>query len=263
MRENKAIEERVSRELQAHSVNDVLKESYALKNRFHHIWSYKSRLNLFSDMNSYLKDITDKDILDVGCGRGDFSINYLRSAARVSGIDITPEYILDANNKAKNLDLFNYSFKVMDAHYLDYNENTFDIVIGEGILHHLEAKQALNEMWRVLKPNGRLLFVEPLADNPLLKIFRLLTPKARTKDEKPFTGTDVERVIDPNKWLIQNKFCGIIEAPISIFTSLTMPKHPNNLLLQYAHKIEEFSHKKNILPFWNQYILFNLIKKDD
>ena len=39
-------------------------------------------------------------------------------------------------------------------------------------LHHLDKLEAINSIYRVLKPGGRLVFKEPLADNPLLKIFR-------------------------------------------------------------------------------------------
>ena len=81
----------------------------------------------------------------------------------------------------------NFNFRVMDAHKLEFEENKFDLVIGNGILHHLDKLEAINSIYRVLKPGGRLVFKEPLADNPFLKIFRYFTPKARTVDEEPFS----------------------------------------------------------------------------
>ena len=63
----------------------------------------------------------------------------------------------------------------------------FDIVYGTGILHHLEINKCLNEIHRILKPDGNLLFVEPLGTNPLINLYRKFTPNSRSKDEHPFT----------------------------------------------------------------------------
>ena len=56
-------------------------------------------------------------------------------------------------------------------------------------------------------------------------------------------------------------FCGILEAPVAMFTSIVMPKSPQNFLLNSAHKLEEWINKKGYFKAWNQYILFSLIKR--
>jgi hypothetical protein len=53
----------------------------------------------------------------------------------------------------------------------------------------------LGEIRRVLEINGRMLFMEPLADNPLLKLFRFLTSKSRTTDERPFYRADLRQMV--------------------------------------------------------------------
>ena len=55
----------------------------------------------------------------------------------------------------------------MDAHDLQFEDGTFDFVYGDAILHHLNMVPALDEIFRVLKPNGKILFVEPLDVNPV------------------------------------------------------------------------------------------------
>ncbi len=78
----------------------------------------------------------------------------------------------------------------MGAEKLEYDDDSFDIVFGFAILHHLELKHALSELHRVLKPGGYAIFAEPLEGNPGLKLYRALTPQYRTVDEQPIIVKD-------------------------------------------------------------------------
>ena len=82
-------------------------------------------------------------------------------------------------------------FHLMDAHRLEFEDNTFDMVFGRAILHHLDLTIALGEIKRVLKPHGTIVFSEPLGINPVGKVVRYFTPCARTKDEQPFRFKDL------------------------------------------------------------------------
>ena len=149
----------------------------------------------------------------------------------------------------------------MDGHNLKYENNKFDLVIGNGILHHLDAETALSSIHRVLKPGGRLIFREPLADNPLLKLFRFLTPKARTIDELPFSGKALKKLTNPKNWDSEKMiYCGLLSAPIAIITSLILPKFPNNFLLKIADNLECKLNKYEFFKPLNQYVLINLKK---
>ena len=259
-----SIDDRVRAERVAHTENDVLSESYKLKDRFSHIWTYPSKARYDHQFKTYLSDLKGKTILDYGCGRGHASVDYWRQGANVYGIDISPSYIDDCKKLAKsvNHNVGSLNFQVMDAHKLDFPNNKFDIIAGNGILHHLDAHTALKEIYRVLKLGGRIILQEPLADNPLLKVFRLLTPKARTVDEKPFSQSDLNTLIDISLWESQCHYCGILEAPIAMLTSIIMPSRPQNVLLDTADRMERWIHKKGYLKAWNQYILFSLVKKE-
>ena len=84
-----------------------------------------------------------------------------------------------------NVDLpYDIQFNIMDAHKLEFEPDTFDLVFGRGILHHLELVSALLEINRVLKDDGTIIFNEPLDINPLYKLYRIFSPKQRTADEK-------------------------------------------------------------------------------
>ena len=257
------LSKRVNRELVAHTSSDVLSASYRIKNRFLHIWQYPSRKSINANIDRYLNSVNGKRVLDYGCGRGRLSLNILSRGAHVCGIDISPVYISEAiQTIAQNGYPDNrYSLRVMDAHTLEYENSTFDFVFGEGILHHLNIWVALSEIHRVLKIGGRVIILEPLADNPLLRLFRLLTPHARTADERPLSKKDLIGIKNNDHWKHKLKYCGILEAPTAIFTSILIPNSLDNWPLKFADCLERWMHYHGLLLSWNQYVLINMEKK--
>jgi ubiquinone/menaquinone biosynthesis C-methylase UbiE len=263
MSASKTIARRVQAEQEAHEQTDVNKNSRKLKGRFNHIKTYPSKKRLNAYKRGYFKDMAGKQVLDYGCGWGKASLNYLKHGATVHGIDIAANHVAGAEKTAAKAGFTSDKcmFEVMDAHALSYADNSFDMVIGNSILHHLDADTALAEVYRVLKPGGRALFSEPLADNPLLRLFRKMTPNARTVDERPFSGRAVQRLADPKCWAIESIYCGLIEAPIAMVTSIVLPGRPDNWLLSIADTLEQRMNQRQWLWHWNQYVLLNLVKR--
>jgi ubiquinone/menaquinone biosynthesis C-methylase UbiE len=79
----------------------------------------------------------------------------------------------------------------MDAENLDLEDDSFDVVFGSAILHHLDIARALSEIVRVMRPSGRALFVEPMGHNPAINLYRRLAPEVRTPDEHPLRVGDL------------------------------------------------------------------------
>lgn len=147
-------------------------------------------------------NLQGKRVLDLGCGDGFASMDALRAGACVTAIDISPDSIeyLITMAKKENLN-HRLDARVMDAHYLDFENESFDIVFGNGILHHLPyLERAIGEIKRVLKASGYAVFLEPLGMNPFVNLFRKMTPNFRTPDEKPFTKQELSviRTYFPN-----------------------------------------------------------------
>lgn len=130
------------------------------------------------------------DALEYGCARGEKSLRWAKAGARVTGIDISGAAVAIANEQARRASL-PARFFAMDAERMDFADGSFDNVFGEGILHHLDLDRACAEIARVLRPDGRAVFVEPLGHNPVFNLYRALTPAMRTDDEHPLLMSDL------------------------------------------------------------------------
>ena len=138
--------------------------------------------------------LATKRLLDFGCGPGQSSRVYAQmGAARVDGFDIAGENVRIAEKNAKRDGLDDrVFFRRLAAEEIDYPDNSFDIVIGKAILHHTDLEKTAFQLYRVLRPGGSAYFLEPLAHNPFLNLFRRLTPWRRTPTEKPLDLRDLD-----------------------------------------------------------------------
>jgi len=134
---------------------------------------------------------SNKNVLEYGCGPGSQAFMLAENEAAVTAIDISKVAIEKAHSEADRRKL-NIDFQVMNAEDLDFADNTFDLVCGSGILHHLELEQSYREISRVLSPSGKAVFYEPLGHNPIINMYRNLTPTLRTDDEHPLLMKDID-----------------------------------------------------------------------
>ena len=192
---------------------------------------YKLNTEFFNGLLA--RCVPGADVLEYGCAKGEKSLRWARAGARVKGIDISGKAVEAANERARAESL-PAEFFAMDAEAMTLPDASFDVVFGEGILHHLDLKKACREIARVLRPGGRALFVEPLGHNPALRLYRKLTPNMRTVDEHPLVRSDLE---------IFRRHFGQVEVTyfhLSTMAAILLRKSPLfDPALSLLHKLDE------------------------
>ena len=114
----------------------------------------KSRRNIF------VKKLDDEipmgsNILEAGCGTGQLSITLSRYARQIYGIDLSKGSLIEAKQFINSNDIKSVHLFRMNIFKLFFKENTFDVIISNGVLHHTyNPKLAFSKLVRVLKPGG-------------------------------------------------------------------------------------------------------------
>lgn len=104
-----------------------------------------------------MKGLKGKKVLDIACGTGVLTEQFVRMGGDVTAIDLTPKAV---ELTKKRLQLGHLSATVLeaDAQQLPFADNTFNFVCAWGCLMHMpDTPKAITEIHRVLKPGGQFL----------------------------------------------------------------------------------------------------------
>lgn len=101
--------------------------------------------------------------LEVGCGTGLFTGEFIESGAHITAVDISPDLLEEARRKGLPADSVRFIEKPFEECEVD---GPFDAVIGSSILHHLNLDESLPKILALLKPGGMMSFAEPNMLNP-------------------------------------------------------------------------------------------------
>jgi ubiquinone/menaquinone biosynthesis C-methylase UbiE len=95
--------------------------------------------------------------LDIATGSGHTAFALAPYVSSVTGVDLTPEMLAEAEALKTRKGLSNVSFQIADAHEMPFAAQSFDLVVSRRAPHHFsDIGKALSEMFRVLRPGGRL-----------------------------------------------------------------------------------------------------------
>src|SRR6185503_8451769 len=157
--------------------------------------------------------------LELGCGTGFFLLNLMQSgvARRGSVTDLSPGMVKVATRNGQSLGL-EVDGRVADAEGIPYEDDTFDLVVGHAVLHHIpDVELSLREVVRVLKPGGRFVFAgEPTTiGNSYARTLSTLTWRAATNVTKLPGLQDWRR---PQAELDESSRAAALEAVVDLHT---------------------------------------------
>jgi len=184
------LQARLEREAQFHD------RKYGGENLYPRHYSARPTQYIYSRMRESLGDLHGKRVLEYGCGEGWITCDLARMGGTVDAFDISPQAAENTRRALSDCQLLDRcSIDVMAAERLTYAAESFDVAVGFAIIHHLDLPKALAELHRVLRPGGVAWFAEPLATNPLIQLYRKLTPQFRTADERPLRLSELPSLL--------------------------------------------------------------------
>jgi SAM-dependent methyltransferase len=142
--------------------------------------------------NYIIEHGSGKRVLEYGCGPHTHAPLLVPRGSTVTGIDISPVAAGQHHSVALSRNISSMFSCVMNAELLAFANGSFGLICGTGILHHLDLKSCFREISRTLSPDGSAVFIEPLGHNPLINLYRRLTPAMRSDDEHPLLMHDFE-----------------------------------------------------------------------
>jgi SAM-dependent methyltransferase len=124
-------------------------------------------------MKPWLGALAGKQVLDVGCGHGLYSLELARRGALLTGVDLDAASVADARQVAASLGLRDRArYLVADAAALALAGGQFDLVISNCVLEHVvDDNAALAGMVRLLRPGGTLYLTVDSAEQRFFHAF--------------------------------------------------------------------------------------------
>ena len=142
----------------------------------------------------YMSGVTKSDrLLDVACGPGVVACVFAKSAEHVTGIDITPGMIEQAELHQKEEGIENVSWRIGDVLPLPYPDDSFSAVVTRYSFHHfLSPKEVLMEMLRVCKPGGKIVVADVAVSSEKAQAYNTMEKLRDPSHVRALTDSELE-----------------------------------------------------------------------
>jgi 2-polyprenyl-3-methyl-5-hydroxy-6-metoxy-1,4-benzoquinol methylase len=151
-------------------------------------------------------------VLDYGCGQGEEAVYLAMMGAHVTAVDISPVGIELTKERARRNGVADrVSAAQMRCDPTEFADESFDVIHGFGILHHVGLRTGMMEAKRLLKPGGRGLFFEHMGNSRMIEWLR---PKEKnyTKGERPVKWDEIQK--------LQPEFSRMVAKPFHLASRL-------------------------------------------
>jgi SAM-dependent methyltransferase len=147
-----------------------------------------------------------KEVMEVGAGIGNLSVHMMRGRKRYVAADYDQEHLARLRTRFEGRTQFEEIFcDVSDWQYLQHLEGQLDSVVSLNVIEHVENdRQAFNNIFRTLKPNGKAMILVPQDQriygtlDEVLGHFRRYSPQ-ELREKMETAGFEVEKVFEFNR----------------------------------------------------------------
>jgi SAM-dependent methyltransferase len=144
-------------------------------------------------------DVRGKKLLDIGCGPGWLTVRYAAVGAEVFAVDLT-ESAVNITRQILDEKSLSADLRVASAESLPFEDESFDIVVSSGVLHHTpDTLKAFREAFRVTRPGGaglitlyRLGILHSSLMFPLVQVLMRMTRTRHPGADLAKTATSVQ-----------------------------------------------------------------------
>src|SRR4051812_10047947 len=115
----------------------------------------------FQNLSFYIPDLRNRKILDLGSGRGNFLIEAAQAGAHAVGLEKFDKYVEISHEKARQAGV---KLEIVQGtgEKLPFPDNSFDFINMGEVIEHVEVpERVLKEMYRVLRPGGKVYVSAP------------------------------------------------------------------------------------------------------
>ena len=196
----------------------------------------------------YGQDLSGVRLLDIGCGGGVLTEEFVTMGCKATGVDLSPRSIEIARMHAAQTGL-SIDYQVGSATHLSFEPASFDVVSCCDVLEHIhEWKQVIAEARRVLKPGGLFFFdtINRTQESKVQFIFGLqefpltrLMPKNTHIWEMFITAEELTSVLQENGFLLEDMKGGkIAKSPLSMLWVVEQQKMGRITFAELGRRLE-------------------------
>jgi len=162
-----------------------------------------------------LVDLAGLSVVDIGAGNGKFARAFARRGAKVTGIEIDDEKV-EIAKRAAHPDVRILLGRGESLPLLDQSSDLVCFMFSFHHVPHSLQDEALDEAWRVLKPDGHLHMVEPLPGGPMSDV---MAPLDDETDVRTRSQARLDGLAHRGRYSLQTKVNYVIEQTTPDFES--------------------------------------------